>query len=437
MELTRSNRKLLRLAAPAVTTTVLVALGMHWARAAASAATSGAISPDALLALLKLMGAASIGFLITAMQKRDSSEAIMSRPMEQAQILLCIAGALLVMLIGDSLARAIGILGGAAIVRFRTPVDDPKDATILFLLLGLGMAMGLGYFGVAGLAALFLVAGADGPSRVFPASTAEFSTEQTGLGEGLFQHTAVLEDLQPGTQYRYQVRVDGQNTAADGPFSFRTAGVGTFSFLALGDSGTGSAEQIQLAQLMESEPASLLLHTGDIAYPSGSYWNYDRHYLGVYQAMMRRIPFYPCPGNHDHYDHGGEPYRAIHDLPAETVPERDRGLYYSFDWGDVHFIALDSNQPLDEAARGRGAMLQWLEADLARSRAFWRVVYFHHPPYATGHNEGDYLSRLARSLISPILERHSVPLVLNGHEHSFQRTYPIRGSRAAEAARYT
>lgn len=113
--------------------------------------------PGVLLAAGKLAMATVIGILV-AVQRADSSERLLSRPMEQAQVLLCIAGALIVMLIGDSMARAIGILGGAAIVRFRTPVEDPKEATVLFLLLGLGMATGLGYFAVAALGALFLCA---------------------------------------------------------------------------------------------------------------------------------------------------------------------------------------------------------------------------------------------------------------------------------------
>lgn len=71
-------------------------------------------------------------------------------------MLLCVSGAIVMIIIGDSVARAFGIAGAASIIRFRTPVEDPKDITILFLLMGLGMAAGLGAFGVAGLATAFL-----------------------------------------------------------------------------------------------------------------------------------------------------------------------------------------------------------------------------------------------------------------------------------------
>jgi anti-anti-sigma factor len=104
--------------------------------------------------LSKLVAAALIGALVTAVHTPVTRER--PRSLEQAQLLLCVSGAMMMIIIGNSLARAFGIAGAAGIVRFRTPVDDPKDVTILFLLMGLGMAAGLGAFAVAGLGAAFL-----------------------------------------------------------------------------------------------------------------------------------------------------------------------------------------------------------------------------------------------------------------------------------------
>jgi len=109
-----------------------------------------------LLSLLKLAAAAAIGLLVTLVHRPTARDRRLSRSMEQAQILLCIAGALVMIIIGNNLARAFGIAGAASIIRFRTPVEDPKDITILFLLMGLGMASGLGAFATAGLATAFL-----------------------------------------------------------------------------------------------------------------------------------------------------------------------------------------------------------------------------------------------------------------------------------------
>ena len=106
----------------------------------------------------KLVVAAIIGMLVTSVHRRYRHDTQANAGMDQAQVLLCISGAMMMVIIGDSLARAFGIAGAASIVRFRTPVDDARDITVLFLLMGLGMAAGLGNFAVAGLGTLFLCA---------------------------------------------------------------------------------------------------------------------------------------------------------------------------------------------------------------------------------------------------------------------------------------
>ena len=106
------------------------------------------------LELLKLIVAWMIGLLVTAIHQPVAATA--AATMEQAQTLLCVSGAMMMIIIGNNLARAFGIAGAASIIRFRTPVDDPKDVTILFLLMGLGMSTGLGQFAVAGLGTAFL-----------------------------------------------------------------------------------------------------------------------------------------------------------------------------------------------------------------------------------------------------------------------------------------
>jgi uncharacterized membrane protein YhiD involved in acid resistance len=106
--------------------------------------------------LFKLVVAAIIGFFVTAVHRRYPSDKPLTRSLAQAQILLCVAGSLMMIIIGGSLARAFGVVGAASIIRFRTPVEDPKDTTILFLLLGLGMACGMGIFAIAGLGTALL-----------------------------------------------------------------------------------------------------------------------------------------------------------------------------------------------------------------------------------------------------------------------------------------
>jgi hypothetical protein len=71
-------------------------------------------------------------------------------------------------------------------------------------------------------------------------------------------------------------------------------------------------------------------------------------------------------------------------------------------------------------------MLRWLDNDLRSTRQFWRIVYFHYPPFATGANVNDIQCRWVREAVVPILENYGVQVVFNGHEHSYQRNVPIR-----------
>jgi hypothetical protein len=103
-----------------------------------------------------LLVAALIGTLVTAVHRPHDREQNGGRMLAHAQVLLCVSGALMMLIIQDSLARAFGIAGAASIIRFRTPVEDPKDAAVLFLLMALGMATGLGVLTLAGSGAALL-----------------------------------------------------------------------------------------------------------------------------------------------------------------------------------------------------------------------------------------------------------------------------------------
>jgi hypothetical protein len=106
----------------------------------------------------KLAIAAGIGTFVTTVHHPAAQSRKSTQPVAYAQILFCVAGALMMIIIGNSLARAFGAVGIASIVRFRTALKDPQDATILFLLIGLGMSAGRGIVAVAGLGTLFVCA---------------------------------------------------------------------------------------------------------------------------------------------------------------------------------------------------------------------------------------------------------------------------------------
>ncbi len=113
---------------------------------------------QALTESVKLLAAVCIGIVVVSVQRYARRDQPLGHSMEQAHVLLCLAGALMMLVVGDSLARAFGVAGAAAIVRFRTPVDDPRDITVLFLLMALGMAAGQGLATVAAAGTLIVCA---------------------------------------------------------------------------------------------------------------------------------------------------------------------------------------------------------------------------------------------------------------------------------------
>lgn len=228
----------------------------------------------------------------------------------------------------------------------------------------------------------------------------------------LRQRWATLEGLSPDTVYCYALASgDRALTARAG---FRTAPAAdaarTVRFVALGDSGTGGSDQRAVFEEMRKVPQDLVLHVGDIAYTSGTIGEFEARVFDVYAPLLRYMPMFAVAGNHEYVTDDAAPFRAVFSLPGN---ER----WYSFDWGDVHFAALDTEQDFATQAA-------WLDEDLAATDRPWKIVFFHRPPYSSGEH-GSNLD--ARATFGPVLERHGVQLVLTGHDHHYERTVPENG----------
>lgn len=263
-----------------------------------------------------------------------------------------------------------------------------------------------------------------------------FTPEQTGLPWTFYQHQAELTDLAPGAEYFYRViMADGTNLSPESEHHFRTPGPGKATFLVFGDSGSGSANQQALTAAIVKERPDFILHVGDMAYEDGNYNQFQSNYFDSYKPIMRRAPVFPSPGNHEYYTDRAAPYLNLHAVPSDKVPEIDRGRYYSFDWGAVHFLSLDSN--LLDNGFSTARMLAWLEEDLASAAAPWKVAYFHHLPYPLEHHLDDPYCANVRHTLLPVLEKYGVQLVFAGHEHIYERTKALRSDTPIAAGRGT
>lgn len=240
-------------------------------------------------------------------------------------------------------------------------------------------------------------------------ATAEVDGVITGGGKS--EYEAEIVKLQPDTIYCYSLYDDQTQLLA--PAGFRTApeaGSGAkVSFAAFGDSGEGGADQMAILDQLETVPFRLMIHTGDIAYNSGTMSEFEDNFFSIYAPLLRSFAMFPAIGNHDSSD----VYREVYDLPWGSPGKN----WYSFDHGDVHFVALDTNDMSAEQAA-------WLESDLAATDLPWKVVYGHHPPYSSGEHGS---SMEFRQTFGPILEKYKVDLVLSGHDHDYERVAPQNG----------
>ncbi|MGE4603261.1 MAG: metallophosphoesterase [Planctomycetota bacterium] len=255
-------------------------------------------------------------------------------------------------------------------------------------------------------------------------------------------HHVLLTGLPSGRKIRYRAFNDshfigeGQFRTDPGP-DFD----GPIRAWILGDSGTGSPVQYAVRDSMLGHladlPLDMLVHVGDMAYSKGRDGEFTARFFRPYRSLLSSTPCWPAPGNHemkraDSATQSG-PYFEAFILPTEGEcggVASGTEAFYSFDYGPIHFISLDSS---GDAIDPEGAMLAWLEEDLSATDQRWIIAFFHHPPYSRGshpsNNFGDSRGRLVkmREVAVPVLEAGGVDLVLAGHSHVYERSALIQG----------
>jgi len=186
---------------------------------------------------------------------------------------------------------------------------------------------------------------------------------------------------------------------------------GAVRFAVIGDTGTGDKHQYQIAALLKNYydryPFDFVLMMGDNLYGGESPDDYEKKFSRPYQPLLEKdVKFYAALGNHDD--------------PAQRFYEKfNMGgeRYYSFKApkAGVRFFALDSNY-MDKK------QLDWLEKELQASGSDWKICFFHHPLYSSGKKHGP--SEELRTVLEPLFVKYGVDVVLQGHEHFYERLQP-------------
>lgn len=255
------------------------------------------------------------------------------------------------------------------------------------------------------------------------------------------EHEVTLAGLSPDTQYFYGIGSTVSNLATASDFTFFTPpAVGTrgaYRFWAFGDAGTGDANQANVFRAYTNFTGTRytdgLLALGDNAYDAGTDPEYQAKFFNVYSSVLRQSAVWSTVGNHETAQ-SANPSLSIPYFQNFSFPTAGESggvasgteKYYSFDYGNIHFICLDAMS----SSRAAGSpMLTWLQSDLASTLQDWIVAFWHHPPYTKGSHNSDTEIELIemRQNALPILEAGGVDLVLCGHSHLYERSWLIDG----------
>lgn len=275
------------------------------------------------------------------------------------------------------------------------------------------------------------------------------------------EHIVQISGLTADTKYWYTIGSSTQTLQATNTNYFLTLPLSNTTrklrFLALGDCGTNSANQVNVKNTfinyIGSNDIDAMLLLGDNAYTTGTDAEFQSNFFNIYKDdLLKYYKLYPAPGNHD-YGNSAANTGKTGSTPALSMPYhlnfsvpsagQNGGVasnvknYYSYDIGNVHFISLDSYGKDDgnttKMYDTSGTQATWLKADLAANTKKWTIAYFHHPPYTKTSHSSDYnggageLDLVAiREKFVRILERNGVDLILCGHSHGYERSYLLK-----------
>ncbi len=235
-------------------------------------------------------------------------------------------------------------------------------------------------------------------------------------------HKVRLTNLKPGTNYYYRVKTiepDGKEIVSDDlTFQTVTDKNTPFAFAIIGDTQKNKPVIEKLQNFTLTLRPSLQIHTGDVVDKGPDRAEWTDELLAASYPLLSRVCLYPSIGNHEE-NHSN--YYRYFALP-------DPQCWYTFTFGNTQFFSIDTNKPVDPGSD----QYKWLESELAKSTATWKITYHHHPVYSSDENDyGDtykgpsVLGDLRIRPLADLYEKYKVDINFNGHIHSYERSWPI------------
>jgi 3',5'-cyclic AMP phosphodiesterase CpdA len=289
-------------------------------------------------------------------------------------------------------------------------------------------------------------------ARAFPAETERLDLAQVAHAGALYPntdneklpavryHSVVFQGLEPDTLYAYRVR--GAQGQWSEWFQARTAPrTGPISFIYLGDAQNGILShwaRTVRAAYQKAPDARFILHAGDLVDKASRDFEWAQWFKAV-GFIHGMTPAIPVAGNHEYFRVGLNPataqrmlsvlWRPQFRLPVEPgLPEVLRETVYAVRYSDDLEVFV-----LDTQGGELGAQATWLDARLKASTARWKVATFHHPIFSSARGRDE---KERRATLLPVLQKHDVDLVLQGHDHTYARgAIPQTPERVASPAR--
>jgi hypothetical protein len=243
-------------------------------------------------------------------------------------------------------------------------------------------------------------------------------------------HKAVVNNLLPGTEYVYRVGSSG-GYSAQGVFKTAETDTGSFTFLNITDTQGGSARDYSVWKntldkaLSKFPGAKFLVHTGDMVEVGYLADQWDM-FIGAAQGELLNLPILPAVGNHEALNKNKTNYNTSNftdrfNLPDSGIAGVPAGTVYSVDYGDLHIAVM--NTQCGSSTYKKQA--EWLEKDMSSSSKLWKVVALHRGPYGATYDTSDI-----RKAWTPAFDKLGIALVLQGHDHNYVRSYPMKNGKA-------
>lgn len=272
---------------------------------------------------------------------------------------------------------------------------------------------------------------------------------------------APLNNLIAGQKFKYRVVQDGKIVFTADAIAPKSD-TQPYSFITIGDIGAEKQDQKKLALIANNLHPDFIAVPGDIVYDDGLISEYTKKFWPIYNAdvadsngapLMRTVPFIAAVGNHDvdntnldkhpdalaYYYFWAQPLNGpnivdkVNAYPSFIANEENKYAFlkaagkaypgmnhFSYDYGNAHWLIIDADNYVDWTNK---ELLEWVKNDLNKAQhATWRFVMFHQPGF---NSSREHFEQQQMRLLAPLFEQGNVDLVLNGHVHNYQRSFPL------------